>query len=308
VRISGQDAGRGTFTHRHAIFHDANDGTRYSPLNTIQPSVADFSVHDSSLSEFGVLGFEYGNSITDPRALTIWEAQFGDFANGAQVIIDQFIASAESKWQRMAGLVLLLPHGYEGQGPEHSSARLERFLQLCAQENMQVIYPTTPAQIYHALRRQVKRDWRKPLVVMSPKSLLRHPRVLSPLGDLGAGSFREVIPDAAAAKEGAKVTKAVLCSGKIYYELLEEREKGHNDGSVALLRVEQLYPFPAELIVKEMRSFPGLKQILWAQEEPRNMGAYTFVAPRLQEAFSELAAKGVSFRYEVDGKTTFLSP
>jgi 2-oxoglutarate dehydrogenase E1 component len=303
VRLSGQDAGRGTFTHRHAIFHDANDGTRYSPLNTIQPDVADFAVHDSMLSEFGVLGFEYGNSITDPRALTIWEAQFGDFANGAQVIIDQFIASAESKWQRMAGLVLLLPHGYEGQGPEHSSARLERFLQLCAQENMQVAYPTTPAQIFHILRRQLKRDWRKPLVIMSPKSLLRHPKVISPLDELEKGSFREVIGDATA-KEGVK--KAILCSGKVYYELLEEREKNHNDGSTVILRVEQLYPFPGEQIVKEMRGYPNLKQVIWAQEEPKNMGAYTFVAPRLQEAFAEFAHKGVSFRYV--GRTERASP
>ncbi|MGZ3741429.1 MAG: 2-oxoglutarate dehydrogenase E1 component [Bdellovibrionota bacterium] len=301
VRLSGQDAGRGTFTHRHAIFHDAVDGTRYSPLNTIQPDVADFAVHDSSLSEFGVLGFEYGNSITDPRALTIWEAQFGDFANGAQVIIDQFIASAESKWQRMAGLVLLLPHGYEGQGPEHSSARLERFLQLCAQENMQVAYPTTPSQLFHAMRRQVKRDWRKPLVIMSPKSLLRHPKVISSLDELEKGSFREVISDA---KDPASVKKAILCSGKIYYELLDERKKNHNDGSVALIRVEQLYPFPADQIAKEMRNFPNLKQILWAQEEPRNMGAYTFVAPRLQEAFADI--KGVSFRYL--GRTERASP
>jgi 2-oxoglutarate dehydrogenase E1 component len=304
VRISGQDAGRGTFTHRHSIFHDVNDGTRYSPLNTIQPDVADFAVHDSSLSEFGVLGFEYGNSITDPRALTIWEAQFGDFANGAQVIIDQFIASAESKWQRMAGLVLLLPHGYEGQGPEHSSARLERFLQLCAQENMQVIYPTTPAQIYHAMRRQMKRDWRKPLIIMSPKSLLRHPRVISNLDDLAKGSFRELITDAAVGKDGDKVKKAILCSGKIYYELLDEKEKNHNDGSTAILRVEQFYPFPGEQIARELKNFPSLKHLIWAQEEPKNMGGYSFVAPRLQEALAEL--KGVSFRYL--GRTERSSP
>lgn len=306
VRISGQDAGRGTFTHRHAIFHDANDGSRYSPLNTIQPEVADFAVHDSLLSEYGVLGFEYGNSTTDPRALTIWEAQFGDFGNGAQIIIDQFIASAESKWQRMTGLTMLLPHGYEGQGPEHSSARLERFLQLCAQENMQVAYPTTPGQIFHLLRRQVKRDFRKPLVIMSPKSLLRHPKVVSTMDDLSKGSFREVIPDAAAAREAAKVKRAVLCSGKIYYELLEEREKNSNDGATALLRVEQIYPFPADQIAQAVKVYPNLKNIIWAQEEPRNMGAYTFVAPRLQELFSDLAGKGVSFRYV--GRTDRASP
>jgi 2-oxoglutarate dehydrogenase E1 component len=304
VRLSGQDSGRGTFTHRHAIFHDSVNGTRYSPLNTIQPEVADFAVHDSSLSEFGVLGFEYGNSITDPRALTIWEAQFGDFANGAQVIIDQFIASAESKWQRMAGLVLLLPHGYEGQGPEHSSARMERFLQLCAQDNMQVIYPTTPAQIYHAMRRQVKRDWRKPLIIMSPKSMLRHPKVISPLDDLERGVFKEVIADNG--KDPGNVKRVILCSGKIYYELAEEREKNHNDGTVAILRVEQLYPLPLDQLNKELRNYPNLKSIIWAQEEPKNMGAYSYVAPRLQEAFSEFASKGVTFRYL--GRTERASP
>jgi len=306
VRISGQDAGRGTFGHRHSIFHDVNDGTRYSPLNTIQPDVADFAVHDSHLSEYAVLGFEYGNSITDPRALTIWEAQFGDFANTAQVIIDQFIASGESKWQRMAGLVLLLPHGYEGQGPEHSSARLERFLQLCAQENMQVAYPSTPAQIYHILRRQMKRDWRKPLVIMSPKSMLRHPKAVSSLDDLEKGSFKEVLGCAATAKDPGAVKKAILCSGKVYYEILDEREKSGNVENTAILRMEQLYPLPAELVLKELRSFPNLKQIIWAQEEPKNMGAYSFVAPRLQEAFGELATKGISFRYV--GRTERASP
>jgi 2-oxoglutarate dehydrogenase E1 component len=305
VRLSGQDAGRGTFTHRHAIFHDANNGTRYSPLNTIQPDVADFAVHDSSLSEMGVLGFEYGNSITDPRLLAIWEAQFGDFANGAQIIIDQFIASAESKWQRMTGLVLLLPHGYEGQGPEHSSARLERFLQLCAQENMQVAYPTTPSQLFHILRRQVKRDFRKPLVIMSPKSLLRHPQVISPLEEFTKGSFREVISDVLAAKDPAKIKKVILCSGKIYYELNDERVKTNED-STAILRVEQLYPFPAELIAHTCKGFTHLKQVTWAQEEPRNMGAYSFVAPRLQEAFPDAGSRGISFRYV--GRTERASP
>lgn len=304
VRISGQDAGRGTFTHRHAIFHDVNDATRYSPLNTIQPDVADFAVHDSSLSEMGVLGFEYGNSTTDPRALTIWEAQFGDFANGAQIIIDQFIASAESKWQRMTGLVMLLPHGYEGQGPEHSSARLERFLQLCAQENMQVAYPTTPAQLFHILRRQVKRDFRKPLIIMSPKSLLRHPKVISNLEDLSKGMFKEVILDESVSN--SKVKRVILCTGKIYYELEEEREKNANDGTTAILRVEQLYPFPAEQISQAVKQYSNLKQIIWAQEEPRNMGAYTFVASRLQDIFSDLAGKGVGFRYV--GRTDRASP
>ena len=306
VRISGQDVGRGTFTHRHAIFHDSNDGTRYSPLNTIQPDVADFAAHDSLLSEVGVLGFEYGNSTTDPRALTIWEAQFGDFANGCQVIIDQFIASAESKWQRMTGLVLLLPHGYEGQGPEHSSARLERFLQLCAQDNMQVVYASTPAQIFHVLRRQVKRDFRKPLVIMSPKSLLRHPQAISSLDELSKGSFRELIVDDAAAKDPAKVKKVILCTGKIYYELNDERVKNNNDGSTAILRVEQLYPFPGDQIVQALKPFTNLKQIIWAQEEPRNMGAYSSVAPRLQDIFPDAGSRGISFRYL--GRTERASP
>ena len=305
VRLSGQDAGRGTFTHRHSIFHDVNTGARYSPINSINDK-ADFAVHDSSLSEYGVLGFEYGNSTTDPRALTIWEAQFGDFANGAQIIIDQYISAAESKWQRMNGLVMLLPHGYEGQGPEHSSARLERFLQLCAQDNMQVAYLTTPAQLFHIMRRQVKRDFRKPLVIMSPKSLLRHPRVISSVDELTKGSFKEVIADAAASKEAAKVKRAVLCTGKIYYELLEEREKNHNNGETAIIRVEQLYPFPAEQIAQAVKAYQNLKQIIWAQEEPKNMGAYSFVAPRLQELFMDLAGKGVSFRYV--GRTDRASP
>lgn len=306
VRISGQDAGRGTFTHRHAIFHSIEDGSRYSPLNTIQPDIADFAVHDSLLSEMAVLGFEFGNATTDPRALTIWEAQFGDFCNGAQIIIDQFIASAESKWQRMNGLVLLLPHGYEGQGPEHSSARLERFLQLCAQENMQVAYPTTPSQIFHLLRRQVRRDFRKPLIVMSPKSLLRHPKAISKLEELEQGAFRELLVDPLAAQDSSKIKRVILCSGKIYYELMEEREKNQNDGSTAIMRVEQLYPFPADQITQAVKQFPNLKQIHWAQEEPKNMGAYFFVAPRLQELFADLAAKGVSFRYV--GRTERASP
>jgi len=306
VRLSGQDSGRGTFTHRHAIFHDVKTGERYSPLNTIHPDIADFAVHDSMLSEYAVLGFEYGNSTTDPRALTIWEAQFGDFTNTAQVIIDQFLASAESKWQRMSGLVLLLPHGYEGQGPEHSSARLERFLQLCAQENMQVCNLTTPAQLFHVLRRQVKRDFRKPLIIMSPKSLLRHPKVVPSVQELSSGSFQEVILDAATVNETNKVKRVVLCTGKLYYDLEDEREKNQNDGSTALIRVEQLYPFPAEQITAAVRAYSNVKQIIWAQEEPKNMGSYSFIAPRLQELFNDIAAKGVGFRYV--GRTERASP
>ena len=305
VRLSGQDAGRGTFTHRQAVFHDVNDGTRYSPLNTLNPGVAEFRVFDSMLSEFAVLGFEYGYSITDPRTLTIWEGQFGDFANGCQIMIDQFIASAESKWQRMSGLVMLLPHGYEGQGPEHSSARLERFLQLCAQENIQVAYPTTPAQIFHLMRRQMKRDFRKPLVIMSPKSLLRHPKAVSTLKQLSEGSFQDVIADSSI-KDPLNVKKVILCTGKIFYELQDEREKNHNDGSVAIVRIEQLYPFPADQILQSVRNFTNIKQIIWAQEEPKNMGAYSFVAPRLQELFMDVASKGVGFKYL--GRTERASP
>ena len=305
VRISGQDVGRGTFTHRHAVFHDANNGSRYVPLNSIHPDVADFAIHDSFLSEMAVLGFEYGNSTTDPRALSIWEAQFGDFANGAQIIIDQFLSSAESKWQRMSGLVLLLPHGYEGQGPEHSSARLERFLQLCAQENMQVANVTTPAQIFHILRRQVKRDFRKPLVIMSPKSLLRHPKAVSPLSELSEGKFQEVLSDSGV-EDPFAVRRAIICSGKLYYELEKEREDNVKDGTAAIIRAEQLYPFPAAAIAKELAKYPNLKQIIWAQEEPKNMGAYFYVAPRLQEACAEFVSKGVAFRYV--GRTERASP
>ncbi len=305
VRISGQDVGRGTFTHRHAIFHDANTGTRYNPLNSIHPDVADFGIHDSLLSEMAVVGFEYGNSTTDPRALTIWEAQFGDFSNGAQIIIDQFLSSAESKWQRMSGLVLLLPHGYEGQGPEHSSARLERYLQLCAQENMQVANLTTPAQIFHVLRRQMKRDFRKPLIIMSPKSLLRHPKVSSPLEEFKSGRFHEVLGDTFVSDPFA-VRRVVLCTGKLFYDLEEERAKNPGDNSTAIIRLEQIYPFAASAVVKEIAKYPNAKQIIWAQEEPRNMGAYTFVAPKLQEACAEFAAKGVAFRYV--GRTERASP
>lgn len=295
VRLSGQDVGRGTFTHRHAIFHDAVNGKRYSPLNTIHPEVADFAAHDSPLSEYACLGYEYGNSITDPQMLAIWEGQFGDFANGAQIVIDQFISSAESKWQRMSGLVMLLPHGYEGQGPEHSSARLERFLQLCAQDNIQVCNLTTPAQIFHALRRQVKREFRKPLIVMTPKSLLRHPKAISAVNDFTNGYFEEVIGDAGAG-DAASVTRAVFCSGKLYYDLLEAREKNKEVGT-AVIRIEQLYPFPAERLQSELKKYPNLKTIVWSQEEPKNMGAWSFISPRLMETFRDHASRGVAFRY-----------
>lgn len=279
VRLSGQDAERGTFSHRHSVLYDFETNEPYVPLNHLKEGQSQYLVINSSLSEAAVLGFEFGHSIADPKALTIWEAQFGDFVNGAQVIIDQFIASAEMKWQRMSGLVLLLPHGYEGQGPEHSSARLERFLQSCAKHNMQVCNLTTPAQIFHALRRQVRREFRKPLVVMSPKSLLRHPQAVSTLGDLSHGHFQEVIDDVSGVK---KPRKLIFCTGKVYYDLLAAREmSSHKD--VAIVRVEQLYPWPKHLIEPILKQYSSVSEVLWVQEEPRNMGAWQFVRDFLPE-------------------------
>jgi 2-oxoglutarate dehydrogenase E1 component len=291
VRLSGQDCVRGTFTHRHAAFYDTKTGERFSPLGLIKPEEVEFCVYDSPLSEYAVLGFEYGNSSSDPTFLTIWEAQFGDFVNGAQIILDQFLASGEQKWQRMSGLVLLLPHGYEGQGPEHSSARLERFLQQCAQDNIQVVNLTTPAQLFHAMRRQVKREFRKPLIIMSPKSLLRHPLVVSKVDDFVKGTFEEVIPDyfVTAKKAEKKVETAILVSGKLYYDLLAEREKQDKDTAdkTALIRVEQFYPFADHKMLPILKSFPSLKRIVWAQEEPKNMGAWTFMSPRITEMLED---------------------
>jgi 2-oxoglutarate dehydrogenase E1 component len=305
VRISGQDVIRGTFTHRHAGYFDIKTNEGYLPLSTIKPEEVEFVVYNSPLSEYAVLGFEYGNSSTDPTFLVVWEAQFGDFANGAQIIIDQFIASAEQKWQRMSGIVLLLPHGYEGQGPEHSSARLERFLQLCGQDNMQVVNLTTPAQLFHALRRQVKRDFRKPLVVMSPKSLLRHPKVHSTLKDLYDGSFQEVLSDTTANTKA--VETLVLCSGKVYYNIMDGKEKADAKVSekVAITRVEQLYPFPDHKLIPELKRYPNLKRILWTQEEPKNMGAWLYIYPRLQEMAAEA---GVSVDVVYNGRTERASP
>lgn len=291
VRLTGQDCVRGTFTHRHASFFDAKTGESFTALDQLNGDKVEFCVYDSILSEYGVLGFEYGNSLYDPTFLFMWEAQFGDFANGAQIIIDQFISAGESKWQQMSGLTLLLPHGYEGQGPEHSSARLERFLQLCAQNNIQVGNFTTPAQIYHALRRQIKRPFRKPLVVMTPKSLLRHPKATSMIEEFAKGTFQEVIPDSQL--DPKKVESVALVSGKLYYELLDEREKLKNDRT-ALVRVEQLYPMPAKQILKVLKSYPNLKNLIWVQEEPKNMGAYSFIYFKLsdllvQEGMTDLA-------------------
>ena len=272
VRITGQDVGRGTFSHRHSVLHDQNTGKTYVPLRYISESQRKFVIYDSILSEEAVLAFEYGYASTRPDALVIWEAQFGDFANGAQVVFDQFISSGEYKWERLCGLVMLLPHGYEGQGPEHSSARLERFLQLCAQQNMQVCVPTTPAQVFHMLRRQMIRPLRKPLVVMTPKSLLRHKEAVSSLDELANGSFQAVLgeTDQLVAQD---VDRVVLCSGKVYYELrAKRRELGLNNA--AIVRLEQLYPFPEELLGRVIAPYINLKTVVWCQEEPQNMGAW----------------------------------
>jgi len=283
VRLSGQDCARGTFSQRHADIIDQETGARYTPLARIRDNQARFVVNNSPLAEASVLGFEYGYSLAEPNALIMWEAQFGDFVNGAQVIIDQFICSAESKWLRMSGLVLLLPHGFEGQGPEHSSARLERFLQLCGEDNMQVCNITTPANYFHALRRQIHRGFRKPLVVMTPKSLLRHKSCVSRLDDMGPGTwFHRVLGESAPAVAIEKVRRLVLCSGKVYYDLLAEREKlGITD--VALIRLEQLYPFPVRSLTAELSRYTNARSIVWCQEEPQNMGAWTFVDRRLED-------------------------
>lgn len=272
VRITGQDVGRGTFSHRHAVLHNQKDAATYVPLQNLYAGQPRFDLYDSFLSEEAVLAFEYGYSTTQPNALVIWEAQFGDFANGAQVVIDQFITSGEHKWGRLCGLTMLLPHGYEGQGPEHSSARLERYLQLCAEHNIQVCVPTTPAQIYHLLRRQVIRPLRKPLIVLTPKSLLRHKLAISTLEDLAEGSFQTVIPEIETL-DPAKVTRLVLCSGKVYYDLLEKRRaEGRED--IAIVRIEQLYPFPEDDLMDAIASYTNLTNVVWCQEEPMNQGAW----------------------------------
>ena len=279
VRISGQDSRRGTFSHRHCVLHDMNDDSTYTPLASVAKNETLFQVWDSPLSEFGVLGYEYGYSLESPQGLTIWEAQFGDFANGAQVIIDQFISSGETKWNRASGLVLLLPHGYEGQGAEHSSARIERFLQLCAANNMVVANPTTPAQMFHLLRRQVKQSFRKPLIVFTPKSLLRHPGCVSSTEVFCTAAFHEVISEAT---DPVTVRRVLICSGKIYYDLKEERDKrGRTD--TALVRIEQLYPFRDDLFIEELSRYSAEISCLWVQEEPENMGAWHYLRPKLSE-------------------------
>ncbi|MEM7442436.1 MAG: 2-oxoglutarate dehydrogenase E1 component [Pseudomonadota bacterium] len=290
VRLSGQDSGRGTFSQRHSVLIDQSNENRHIPLNHVAPYQATFEVHDSPLSEFGVLGFEYGYSLAEPNALVLWEAQFGDFANGAQIIFDQFISSSEAKWLRMSGLVCLLPHGFEGQGPEHSSARLERFLQMSGGDNWQVCYPTTPANYFHVLRRQVHREFRKPLIVMTPKSLLRHRECVSPIEMFGEqSSFHRVLYEDVELTAPEKMKRVVLCSGKVYYDLKKERdERGIDD--VTMIRLEQLYPFPTAALAEELVKYPNA-DVVWCQEEPENMGAWYFVDRRIERLLDKIGHK-----------------
>jgi 2-oxoglutarate dehydrogenase E1 component len=304
VRLSGQDSERGTFSQRHSVLIDQETEARLVPLNHIREGQSRYEVINSMLSEEAVLGFEYGYTLTEPNSLVMWEAQFGDFANGAQVLFDQFISSGERKWLRMSALVCLLPHGYEGQGPEHSSARLERYLQMCAEDNMQVANCSTPAQYFHILRRQLKRDIRKPLILMTPKSLLRHKRAISPLADLGPGSsfHRLLWDDAERLKDEKiklvrddKIRRVVLCSGKVYYDLYEERERlGIDD--VYLVRVEQLYPFPLKALLTGLSRFKKA-DVVWCQEEPKNMGAWSFVEPYIEWVLGQAGGKAKRARY-----------
>jgi 2-oxoglutarate dehydrogenase E1 component len=283
VRLSGQDCERGTFSHRHAVLSDIDTGEKYTPLKNLDPKQARFCVYNSLLSEVAVLGFDYGYSLDFPDMLCLWEAQFGDFANGAQVVIDQFIVSGESKWQRNSGIVLLLPHGYEGQGPEHSSARLERFLQACAEDNIQVANVTTPAQFFHLLRRQVKRDFRKPLVVMSPKSLLRHPAAVSRLSEFTSGGFQDILEETNPPEE---VDRVILCSGKVYYDLVDYREKkGIKDA--AIVRVEQLYPLHTDRLAEVAKKYPEAR-LVWCQEESQNMGAWSWIYAQIGDVFGKI--------------------
>ncbi|MEO1178274.1 MAG: 2-oxoglutarate dehydrogenase E1 component, partial [Pseudomonadota bacterium] len=312
VRLAGQDSTRGTFSQRHSAFINQETEERYYPLNQIREGQSRYEVIDSALSEYAVLGFEYGYSLAEPNALTMWEAQFGDFANGAQIMFDQFISSGESKWLRMSGLVVLLPHGFEGQGPEHSSARLERFLQMCGQDNWIVANCTTPANYFHILRRQLHRDFRKPLILMTPKSLLRHKLAISETADFVTGSsFHRVLWDDAEKGNSDtelvkddKIKRVVMCSGKVYYDLLEERDdRGIND--VYLLRIEQYYPFPALSLVKELERFAEAEMV-WCQEEPKNQGAWSFIEPNIEWVLSRIGAKHSRPRYV--GRATSASP
>jgi 2-oxoglutarate dehydrogenase E1 component len=278
VRISGQDVERGTFSHRHAILRDEKTEERINLLNTNPNNKGQMTIYNSLLSEYGVLGFDYGYAMGNPNTLTIWEAQFGDFSNGAQIMFDQYISAAEDKWKVQNGIVVLLPHGYEGQGSEHSSARIERYLQLCAEDNMTVANCTTPANFYHLLRRQMKRDYRKPLIVFTPKSLLRHPKAVNSIEELASGEFQEVIDDTLN-PDGIK--KLVFCMGKFYYDLLEEREQLERE-DIALVRIEQLFPLHKEKIQKIIDKYPNVEEYIWAQEEPRNMGAWSYMLQRFE--------------------------
>ena len=305
VRLVGQDSGRGTFSQRHSVLRNQEDNSRYIPLNNISKDQKRYEIVDSFLSELAVLGFEYGYSLVQPNTLTMWEAQFGDFANGAQVVIDQFIASGERKWTRASGLVMLLPHGYEGQGPEHSSARLERFLQLCANDNMQVVNCTTPANYFHALRRQMHREFRKPLIIMTPKSLLRNKHCVSNIEDFDKDTFfHRILWDHALdeengfikLKESSKIKKVILCSGKVYFDLLDAREKLKKD-DVVLYRVEQLYPFPVKSLVKEIKKYAENAKFYWCQEEPKNMGAWFSVRDYIQWTLETINANNREISY-----------
>ncbi|MGH9617947.1 MAG: 2-oxoglutarate dehydrogenase E1 component, partial [Acidobacteriaceae bacterium] len=288
VRLSGQDSQRGTFNQRHSVLIDIQDETRYVPLNHLTQNQARFQVYNSMLSEAGVMGFEYGVSRDFPEALVMWEAQFGDFANGAQIVIDQFLSSAEDKWGLLSGLVLLLPHGYEGQGPEHSSARVERYLQIVARDNIQVCQPSTAAQYFHLLRRQALRPWRKPLVVFTPKSMLRHPDAVSPLEDFNQPRFLNVLPES----QFQGVTRLLICTGKIGHELRVEREK-RKDSATGIIFIEQLYPWPEDELLAAIEAQPDANEVLWVQEEPENMGAYSYVLPRLREIASDRQVRSV---------------
>ncbi|MFN7030302.1 MAG: 2-oxoglutarate dehydrogenase E1 component, partial [Sphingopyxis sp.] len=303
VRLSGQDSGRGTFSQRHAVWVDQKDEHKYIPLTTVPHGR--FEVLDSPLSEYGVLGFEYGYAMADPKSLVLWEAQFGDFANGAQIMIDQFIAAGEAKWLRANGLVLLLPHGYEGQGPEHSSARLERFLQLCAGDNIQVCNISTPSNYFHVLRRQMLRPFRKPLIIMTPKSLLRHKLAVSQRSDfIGEAHFRRIMSDRTP-PEDAKVKRVVLCSGKVGYDLMEARDAAGLDDTT-VIRIEQIYPFPGEALAIRLKKMKNLEEVVWAQEEPRNNGAWFFVEPLIEESLIDAGHKGMRARYA--GRAAAASP
>ena len=280
VRISGQDVERGTFSHRHAILKDEESEESFIPLNHLNNFQGNFEIYNSPLSEYGVMGFEYGYALSNPNTLTIWEAQFGDFSNGAQIMIDQYLSAAEDKWKLQNGLVLMLPHGYEGQGAEHSSARMERYLQLCAKNNMYVANCTTPSNLFHILRRQIVTNFRKPLILFTPKSLLRHPKVISTKKDLVSGSFLPVIDDNINTK---KVKSLVFCSGKFYYDLVDFRDKNNID-NVALVRIEQLFPLPVDEIISLVNKYEDTEDIVWAQEEPRNMGSWSHLLVHLDIA------------------------